>query len=267
MRFSSHFFERQTKGKIIHPDVEVSERNGIRSLHLGGNSTIQSSMRLSNPNELVLGYTRSMMAFLLFEALPRKVGIIGLGGGSLGKFFYHYFKQTQVINIELNPNVIQIAKQHFFLPEENERFQIISGDGAQFVAHKHPDPLDVLVVDGYGSKSIAPSLSSLDFYQQCADHALGSFGILIVNLWGSDKRFPVYLERIQNAFHNRVLVLPAEKHGNMIVFGFKQSYDHPKWAELLEKATRLEKKYDLEFIQFVQGLKKRNLYDTESLFI
>lgn len=267
MRFSSSFFERQSKTKNVHPDVEVSESNGIRSLHLGGNSTIQSSMRVSSPNELVLGYTRSMMAFLLFESFPRKVAIIGLGGGSIGKFFYHYFKLTQVINIELNPTVLNIAKQHFCLPEESERFQILLGDGAEFVAHKHPEPLDILIVDGYGSKSIAPSLSSLEFYQRCASNVLSHFGILIVNLWGSDKRFPIYLDRIQTAFNHRVLVLPAEKHGNMIIFAFMQEYNDPKWADLIEKAQRLEKKYDLEFVQFVNSLRKRNQYNSDCLFI
>src|SRR5688500_19561600 len=46
-------------------DVYVSERHGVRSLHIGSD-TVQSSMRLSRPNDLELSYTRSMMAFLLF---------------------------------------------------------------------------------------------------------------------------------------------------------------------------------------------------------
>ena len=38
--------------------VEVSEKDGIRSLHLGS-ETVQSSMRLADPTELVLSYTRA----------------------------------------------------------------------------------------------------------------------------------------------------------------------------------------------------------------
>jgi len=37
--------------------VEVSEKDGIRSLHLGS-ETVQSSMKLADPTELVLSYTR-----------------------------------------------------------------------------------------------------------------------------------------------------------------------------------------------------------------
>ena len=64
--------------------VEVSEEDGVRSLHLGGDA-IQSSIRLDRPDELALDYTRTMMAFLLFQPLPREVLMIGLGGGSMAR--------------------------------------------------------------------------------------------------------------------------------------------------------------------------------------
>ena len=49
--------------------VYVSERYGVRSLHIGSD-TVQSAMRLKAPNDLELAYTRSMMAFLLFVPAP-----------------------------------------------------------------------------------------------------------------------------------------------------------------------------------------------------
>jgi len=65
------------------PDsVYVTERLGVRSLHIGSD-TIQSSMRLARPHDLELAYTRSMMAFLLFTGCLRRVLMVGLGGGSL----------------------------------------------------------------------------------------------------------------------------------------------------------------------------------------
>ena len=67
--------------------VEVSEEDGVRSLHLGGDA-IQSSIRLDRPDELALDYTRAMMAFLLFQPLPREVLMIGLGGGSMARYIH-----------------------------------------------------------------------------------------------------------------------------------------------------------------------------------
>jgi spermidine synthase len=49
---------------------------------------IQSVMELSNPVRLALAYTRKMMAFLLFNRTPKRILLLGLGGGSLAKFCY-----------------------------------------------------------------------------------------------------------------------------------------------------------------------------------
>ncbi|HEU5282814.1 MAG TPA: hypothetical protein VFU53_03290, partial [Burkholderiales bacterium] len=69
--------------------VQISEQDGVRYLHLG-TDTVQSAMRLSHPDELVLSYTRSMLAFLLFAPDPRRIVNIGLGGGSLAKWIHHH---------------------------------------------------------------------------------------------------------------------------------------------------------------------------------
>ena len=74
--------------------VEVSEQDGIRSMHLGSD-TVQSSMRLDDPSALVLSYTRAMMAFLLFRPRPAHLLMLGLGGGSLPKFVYKHFPEAR----------------------------------------------------------------------------------------------------------------------------------------------------------------------------
>jgi len=50
--------------------VEVSESQGVRTLHLGGDA-IQSAMRIDDPDALELDYTQAMMACALFTPEPR----------------------------------------------------------------------------------------------------------------------------------------------------------------------------------------------------
>ncbi len=45
----------------------------------------QSVMRCTDPDELVVPYTRDMMAFLLLQPEPRHIVMAGLGGGSLAE--------------------------------------------------------------------------------------------------------------------------------------------------------------------------------------
>src|SRR5690348_13659038 len=82
----------------VSTHVEISEEDGIRYLHLG-TDTIQSGMRVSAPDELVLAYTRSMMAFLLFVSEPQRVVTVGLGGGSVSKWVYRHLPRARQVVI------------------------------------------------------------------------------------------------------------------------------------------------------------------------
>ena len=57
-----------------------------RALCFTIDGSVQSEMRIDDPDALVNEYTRKMMGFLLFCPEPRRVLMIGLGGGSLVKF-------------------------------------------------------------------------------------------------------------------------------------------------------------------------------------
>ena len=74
-----HPYRRLRPAKSDLPEVGISEEGNIRSLHLGSD-TIQSSMNLDHPAELVLSYSRAMMGWLLFaEEKPKHITQIGLG--------------------------------------------------------------------------------------------------------------------------------------------------------------------------------------------
>lgn len=243
--------------------VYVTERFGVRSLHIGSD-TIQSSMRLARPNDLELAYTRSMMAFLLFNERPERVLMVGLGGGSLLKFIYHRMPWARIEAVEINPRVVLIARQQFHVPSDDERLTVRVGDGAEHVAQE-TGSADLVAVDGYDGESQVAGLSSPAFYQACR-RRLAACGVLVVNLWSSDCKFNDYLERIEAAFPAGTLCLPAEKPGNIIVFGFRDSPGSPHWDALAVKARELEARYGLEFSKFVQGLRKMNRHDEERLY-
>lgn len=254
---------RARKPEEDNESVYISEKFGVRTLHIGSD-TIQSSMRLAKPNDLEVAYTRSMMAFLLFNPEPREVLMVGLGGGSLAKFIYHRMPQTEVVAVEINPQVVQIARQFFQVPEDDERFQIVIGDGAEYMEHDWQ--ADVIMVDGYDAEAQVKALATGAFYRDCA-RVLGEAGILVVNLWGGDREFNACVDRIAQAFDNCVLCLPAGKPGNVVALAFKQSPGQPTWAELQRRAQVLEKIYPLAFTQFVEDLRARNVHDDHTLLI
>lgn len=255
---------RIRKPEEDNESVYLSEKFGVRTLHIGSD-TVQSSMRLARPNDLEISYTRSMMAFLLFNPDPRKVLMVGLGGGSLAKFIYHQLPRTRIVAVEVNPRVVAVARQFFHVPQDDERFNVVIGDGTAYLGNNEL-AADVIMVDGYDAESQVEALSTPAFYRDCA-RALGGSGILVVNLWGGDRNFTTCVERIARAFDHRVACLPAGKPGNVVVLAMRQSPGQPTWQELRARAARLERTYGLEFMRFVQELPAMNAHDGERLLL
>lgn len=243
--------------------VYISERFGVRSLHIGSD-TVQSAMRLARPFDLELSYTRSMMGFMLFHDVPAFVLMVGLGGGSLAKFVYRHLPSTAIEVVEVNPRVVAIARHYFHVPQDDERFAVVVGDGAQYVA-REGRCADVIVVDGYDGDSQVEALCTRQFYGACR-RRLCAGGLLVVNLWGSDRRFDENLRRIEAAFPAGTLCLPAEKPGNIIVFAFASPPGDLLWRDLERRAEHLERSYGLEFTRFVRSLRRMNRHDAERLY-
>ena len=245
-------FRRRSPG---HSPVEISERNDIRYLHLGG-PAVQSAMRIKDPVALELEYTRAMMAFLLFHRAPSDIALIGLGGGSIAKYIHRHLPECRLTALEINPEVVAAARAYFQLPQDDDRLAVITGDGAAYV-HGNPDSQDVLLVDGYDAKRIVDALASPDFYRACRA-MLRPGGVAVFNLWGSDEYYPRYFDRLARAFGEHVLQLPSEKKGNIIVFAFRKPLPPVGMAALLRQAQRLEGLLDLEFEAFVSRMRNWN---------
>jgi spermidine synthase len=244
--------------------VDISEMNGVRALHLG-NATVQSAMRINAPFELELTYTRGMMCFLLFTSQAREVVILGLGGGSIPKYIHRHLPQMRVTTVELNPAVLDAARSHFHLPPDDERLRVVLGDGTVYI-RDNPGSADVLMLDAYDSAGLPSELSSQEFYDSCAA-ALAPDGVLVVNLWGSDKRFDAYLQRIEQSFDGRVLMMPTGRPGNIVIFAFKRQAGDLRWKTLRERAKELQNDLRIEFLDFVERLRDNNLNTANRLIV
>ena len=245
-------------------EVTVSEEDGVRYLHLGGDH-IQSAMRVDAPDELELDYTRTMMAFLLFHPQPRECLMVGLGGGSIPKFIHRRLPRVRTRVVELNPAVVVAARSLFGVPGDGARLKVDLGDGAKAV-HAMDAGCDLLFVDGFVDGDQVPELVSHEFY--AAGHrALRSPGVLVTNFFGHDRRFDRYLQRLEGTFGGSVICLDAREDGNVIVFALKGASRAIAWDELRRCAARLEARLGLPFDRYVSGLRKMNRWTRKELLI
>lgn len=244
------------------PVLAVSESRGQRYLHIGGDA-IQSAMRVANPDALALDYTRCMMGFLLFHSVPLEVMLIGLGGGSLVKFFYRQLPAARLRVVEYDRRVAVAARDHFHLPPEGPRLRVEIGDGARALAAQS---CDTLVVDGFDDDDQVAGLASSDFYDS-AYLALKDRGVMVVNYLADDRLLDQYLVRLEHSFAGAVICLPALTDPNVIAFAFKGVAAKISWKVLRMRARRLEGAFGLPFPRYVERLKKMNRWDKGGVWL
>lgn len=197
------------------------------------NGELQSAMQVDNPYTLELGYTRAMMAFLLFLPDPRDILIVGLGGGSLSKFCHRELPAARVTTVEINPAVIALRDQ-FLIPADDDRFRIIGADAAEYMMR--PDTTaDVILLDGYDEHGLPETLASADFYSRCRE-MLAPRGILSVNLWGGDPHRDIHLGRLREVFAERVWWCEPPASSSLVVLCHADPEFEPVWPHVSESA-------------------------------
>lgn len=216
---------------------------------------IQSEMTLDDPNALALEYTRAMMGFLLFRPAPRRITMIGLGGGSLVKYCLAALPGTAVTAVEINPAVIAL-REVFGIPPDGPRLRVVCRDGAEYVRECVGDAgeaPDVLIVDGYDQAGMPRQLCSAGFYDHCRA-MLAEGGMMVANLWSEDSRYGLYASRIRDSFDDRVVVVRAEEDSNRIVFASTDPQFPPSRDQLSGRARALAAAHPIGLVPLAQRL-------------
>ena len=177
-------------------------------------SLIQSCMSLSDPDELVLDYTRTMMGCLLLNPAPRTVLMIGLGGGSMLKYLYRHLPDADLTVVEINQGVIDM-RHDFHIPNDDARLRILCADGAAFMA-KPPHAFDLILVDGFTGAGMPEALCSRSFYQRCRD-ALSDQGVLVANVQAETTQSRAIGQRLSKVFEGAVIHVESDEGGNDIM--------------------------------------------------
>jgi spermidine synthase len=181
-------------------------------------STVQSAMKLDAPDELLCGYTRAMMAFLLANPAPRQLLMIGLGGGSQLKFCARHLPDCRVTVLEIDADVIAMREQ-FMLPADGANVEIIHCDAVTYLTGKTMQ-FDVILLDGFDKIGLVAELNNARFYARC-HAALKPGGILVANLWGQHSLVASLLSDLLTQFDASSWWCRALDSYNLLVFSFK----------------------------------------------
>jgi len=157
--------------------IRVEEDDEARYMYF--DRTLQSAMTLKDPAALRLVYSRYTSLGLTFRPDAKKMLIIGLGGGSIPKKLNKEFPNLEIDAIELDPEVIKVAKDHFNV-KESKNLRLHAQDGRLFLTRTQ-NQYDIIMLDAYFTDAMPFHLATKQFFE-LAQKKLAPNGIVVANL-------------------------------------------------------------------------------------
>jgi spermidine synthase len=239
------------------PEVNFSDYNGVRCLHLG-TEWVQGSMKLDDPYAIELEYVQRMMAWLLFvepsSVAARHAMQLGLGAGALTKFCRRQLRMKTTV-IELNPQVLVACRGWFKLPPEDAKLQVVIADAAQEIQKPEwQGTVDALQVDLYDHEAAAPVLDDEAFYAQCRT-LLTEEGCMTVNLFGRASSYERSLGKMAAAFgEDAVWAFKPTREGNTVVLA-QRTASRPSREALAARAETIQTRWNLPATKWLRVFK------------
>ena len=161
---------KRRDGRLAHVeseynDIYVTKRKNelTMAFQLKGWDYTESIANLADADDLPLPYAQVMTsASILYPQTPKKILMIGLGGGSLSTYYGRAMPDVVIDTVELDQRVIDVAKE-FFALRETKRVRYIAADGRVFL-HRSKDRYDLILLDAYRGGYVPFHLLTREFY-------------------------------------------------------------------------------------------------------
>lgn len=200
--------------RSLYLNVMVTETADSRCMIFGGRGHRQSCIDLRDRRRLMLPYSQAMFAAFLSNPAPRRVLVIGLGGGMMPSTIHALAPQARIDVVELDPAVLRVAERYFdFRPDARMRVSI--DDGRVFVRKqiRSGARYDLVMVDAFDKNYIPEHMLSREFLAQVRG-LLAPGGVVATNTFASGP-----LQRNEIATHQAVYgtLYAVDAGGNRIL--------------------------------------------------
>lgn len=203
---------------------------------------IESRLNPDEPLALLSDYTQAMLLTLAWQPAPRRILLLGLGGGRLQMVLHHYLIDTTLYTVELDPLVVDVARRFFALAPD-ERQHLTVKDGRDYLRGTPVEaPYDLILLDAYRASGIPLHLGTREFYDECRAQVTPA-GVVATNLQSSTPLYHAARKTFAASFpHTAVFPL---RGGNVIAIG--SDAEGLGVQEIHDRAVRLQERYGWDF--------------------
>jgi spermidine synthase len=178
--------------RSMYREVLVYEDGGERCMCFTRMCRIgrQSCINPADPRRFALNYARMMMGGTLFTGdAPKRVLIIGLGGGSIPTALREVLPEAQIDVVEIDPAVTRVARR-FFGFQDGPKLKVFEVDGRVYVkrALREGVKYDAIMLDAFDHEYIPEHLLTREFLTEVKS-LLSPTGVLIGNTFSSSKLY------------------------------------------------------------------------------
>ena len=176
--------------RSLYRDILVEESDGQRCMKFGiHNAGRQSCMSLAEPERLVFEYTRMVLGALYLNPNPRRILVIGLGGGSVPGALQALLPEATIDCVEIDPAVAEVAAEFFgFQPASNTKVHF--QDGRVFVkrAARKQATYDLIILDAFDHIYVPEHLLTKEFLREVRA-LLSPDGVLAANTFSTSRLY------------------------------------------------------------------------------
>jgi spermidine synthase len=227
--------------------IRIEEDDEARYMYF--DRTLQSAMNLKDPTGLRLIYSRYTSLGFTFRPDARKMLVIGLGGGSIPKKVQKAFPNVEIDAVEIDPEVIKMAKD-FFNVKESNNLHLHAQDGRLFLS-RTTNQYDIILLDAYFTDAMPFHLTTKQFFE-LAQKKLTPNGIVVANLisavTGPSGKIARAFVRTQRQIFPQTYVFAARRPDNVsldtiqnVIVVATRDKQRLDINEILKRATTMDK--------------------------
>jgi predicted membrane-bound spermidine synthase len=237
---------KRGNGRIAHieteyNDVFITKRQNqlVMSFQVKGWDYTESVANLTDLDDLPLRYAQVMTIATIYPDAPRKVLMLGLGGGSISTYLGRFLPDAMITTVEIDPGVITAAKTYFGL-RETERMRYRAADGRVFL-HRSNERYDLILLDAYRGGYVPFHLLTREFYT-LVKQRLAPGGAAAFNVHDGSKLYASTIKTLGEVFP--ALDLYPTGMGEVIAVGAASPLD---LATLERRAATLQERHGFRF--------------------
>lgn len=226
-------------------EILVSEdEQGLRIMRFEPGGARQSVVKPGDPDHLELPYARAIPVGLVLVDRPQRVLVVGLGGGTIPSLLRKHDPQLKIDVVELDPAVIELAKQYFEF-REDAGMRAYAQDGRAFIEQRR-NLYDIIFLDAFSADNIPFDLATREFLYSVR-RALKPRGIVVGNVWSrySNPLYDPMVRTYRDVFED-VYIVDVPAAGNKLVLGLPWRSSLAK-AEVVRRARELSQRFGLRY--------------------